>query len=296
MSVLNFLTPGAIPQEEFDAIEIEVHDAAPGVLMLVGQGGNIGISYGEDSVFMVDTQFGQLTEKILAAIKTRTAKPVQLVLNTHWHGDHVGGNSNFSKRGALIVAHERAHARLSVDQFLGAFGRKVPAAPKEAIPVITFTETISFNWNGDVIEVFHAPEAHTDGDAIVHFHKANVILMGDTYFNGMYPFIDVDTGGSIDGMIAVADAVLARCDDNTKVIPGHGPLSNRSELQGYREMMVAVRDAVTKLVGVGKSREEIIAAKPTAALDAVWDGGVLDPDTYVGHIYDSVTATSEMLR
>ena len=296
MSVLNFLTPGAIPQEEFDAIKIEIHDAAPSVLMLVGQGGNIGVSFGEDSVFMVDTQFGQLTEKILAAIRTRTAKPVQVVLNTHWHGDHVGGNGNLSERGALIVAHEKAHARLSVDQFLGAFERRVPAVSTEAVPAITFTENISFNWNGDMIEVFHAPEAHTDGDAIVHFHKANVIHMGDTYFNGMYPFIDVDTGGSIDGMIAVADAVLARCDENTKVIPGHGPLSDRSELQGYREMMATVREAVKKLIGAGKSREEIIAAKPTAALDAVWDGGVLDPDTYVGHIFDSVKATSAQLR
>ena len=290
MSVLNFLAPGAIPQEEFDAIKIEIHEAAPGVLMLVGQGGNIGISYGEDSVFMVDTQFGQLTEKILAAIRTRTDKPVQVVLKTHWHGDHVGGNGNFSARGALIVAHERAHARLSIDQFLGAFGQKIPAAPEEALPVITFKENISFIWNRDIIEVFHAPEAHTD--AIVHFHKANVIHMGDTYFNGMYPFIDVDTGGSIDGMIAIADAVLARCDDNAKIIPGHRPLSNRSELHAYRKMMVTVRDAVTKWVDVGKSREEIIAAKPTAALDGVWDGGVLDPDTYVGHIYDSLTKTS----
>ncbi len=292
MSVLNFLAPGAIPQEEFDAIKIEIHEAAPGVLMLVGQGGNIGISYGEDSVFMVDTQFGQLTEKILAAIRTRTDKPVQVVLNTHWHGDHVGGNGNFSARGALIVAHERAHARLSIDQFLGAFGSKVPAAPKGALPVITFTENISFHWNGDTIEIFHAPEAHTDGDVIVHFHEANVIHMGDTYFNGMYPFIDVDTGGSIDGMVAVADAVLARCDENTRVIPGHGPLSNQYELQVYREMMATVREAVAKLMREGKSREEVIAAKPTAALDAAWDGGVLDPDTYVGHIYNSLTGTS----
>ncbi len=292
MSVLNFLTPGAIPQEEFNAIEIEVHEVAPGILMLVGQGGNIGVSYGEDPVFMVDAQFGQLTEKILAAINTRTAKPVQFVLNTHWHGDHVGGNENFSARGALIMAHEKVHARLSVDQFLGAFGSKVPAAPKGTLPVITFTENISFHWNGDTIEIFHAPEAHTDGDVIVHFHKANVIHMGDTYFNGMYPFIDVDTGGSIDGMVAVADAVLARCDENTRVIPGHGPLSNQSELQAYREMMATVREAVAKLMREGKSREEVIAAKPTAALDAAWDGGVLDPDTYVGHIYNSLTGTS----
>ena len=182
MSVLNFLAPGAVPQEKFDAIKIEIHEAAPGVLMLVGQGGNIGISYGEDSVFMVDTQFGQLTDKIPAAIKTRTDKPVQIVLNTHWHGDHVGGNGKFSAMGALIVAHEQAHARLSVDQFLGAFGEKVPAAPKEALPVITFTESISFNWNGDTIEVFHAPEVHTDGDAIVSFHKANVIHIGGYLF------------------------------------------------------------------------------------------------------------------
>ena len=292
MSVLNFLTPGAIPQEEFDAIEIEIHEVAPGILMLVGQGGNIGVSYGEDPVFMVDAQFGQLTEKILAAIKTRTAKSVQFVLNTHWHGDHVGGNENFSAKGALIMAHEKVHARLSVDQFLGAFGSKVPAAPKGALPVITFTENISFHWNGDTIEIFHAPEAHTDGDVIVHFHKANVIHMGDTYFNGMYPFIDVDTGGSIDGMVAVADAVLARCDENTRVIPGHGPLSNQSELKAYREMMAIVREAVAKLIREDKSREEIIAAKPTAALDAAWDGGVLDPDTYVGHIYNSLTGTS----
>ena len=292
MSVLNFLAPGAIPQEEFDAIKIEIHEAAPGVLMLVGQGGNIGISYGEDSVFMVDTQFGQLTEKILAAIRTRTDKPVQVVLNTHWHGDHVGGNENFSAKGALIMGHEKVHARLSIDQFLGAFGSKVPAAPKGALPVITFTENISFHWNGDTIEIFYAPEAHTDGDVIVHFHKANVIHMGDTYFNGMYPFIDVDTGGSIDGMVAVADAVLARCDENTRVIPGHGPLSNQSELQAYREMMATVREAVAKLIREDKSREEIIAAKPTAALDTAWDGGVLDPDTYVGHIYNSLTGTS----
>lgn len=292
MSVLNFLTPGAIAQEEFDATEIEVQEAAPGILMLIGQGGNIGVSYGEDATFMVDDQFAPLTEKILAAIKTRTDHPVQFVLNTHWHGDHVGGNENLGKRGAVVVAHENVRARLSVDQVLGAFGRKVPAAPKDALPVITFTEGMSFYWNGDTIEVFHVPDAHTDGDAVVHFREGNVIHMGDTYFNGMYPFIDVDSGGSVEGMIAVADEVLARSDENTKIIPGHGPLSGKAELQAYRDMIATVRDAVLALIQEGKSQEEVITAKPTASIDADWAGGVLEPDTFVGHVYTSLTKTT----
>ncbi len=292
MSVLNFLTPGAIAQEEFDAIEIEIQEAAPGILMLVGQGGNIGVSYGEDATFMIDDQFAPLTEKILAAIATRTDQSVQFVLNTHWHGDHVGGNENLGKQGAIIVAHENVRARLSVDQVLGAFGRKVPAAPKEALPVVTFTEEMTFYWNGDTIEIFHAPDAHTDGDAIVHFLKGNVIHMGDTYFNGMYPFIDVDSGGSVDGVIAVAEEVLARSNESTKIIPGHGPLSNQSELEAYRDMLVTVRNAVSALIQEGKSQEEAIAAKPTASIDADWVGGVLEPDVFVGHVYTSLTETT----
>lgn len=293
MSVLNFLTPGAIAQEEFDAINIEIHDVAPGVLMLVGQGGNIGVSYGEDATFMVDDQFAPLTDKILAAIATRTDHPVQFVLNTHWHGDHVGGNENLGKRGAMILAHENVRARLSVDQVLGAFGQKVPAAPKAALPVATFSKEMTLYLNGEVIEIFHAPAAHTDGDAIIHFHTGNVIHMGDTYFNGMYPFIDVDTGGSVDGMIAVAEEVLARSNERTKIIPGHGPLSNQSELQASRDMLVTVRDSVYALIQQGRSSKEVIAAKPTALLDANWDGGVLEPDAFVGHVFTSLTQVSD---
>lgn len=289
MSALKFLVPGEISQEEFDAINIEIYDVAPGVLMLVGLGGNIGVSFGEDATFMIDGQYGPLTEKIFAAIATRTNKPVRFVLNTHWHLDHVAANESLVHHGVTILAHENVRTRLSVDQVLPAFGQTVPAMPEKALPSVTFTEDMSLYWNGDMIEIFHAPGAHTDGDTVVHFSKGNVIHMSDTYFNGMYPLIDIDCGGSINGMIAVAEEVLARSNESTKIIPGHGPLSNQSELEAYRDMLAMVRDAVLTLIQEGRSQEEAIAAKPTASMDADWGGGVLVPDVFVGHVYTSLT-------
>ncbi len=292
MSALKFLVPGEISQEEFDAVDIEIYDVAPGILMLVGLGGNIGVSFGEDATFMIDGQFGPLTEKIFAAIATHTDKPVRFVLNTHWHLDHVAANESLVNHGVTILAHENVRTRLSVDQVLPAFGQIVPATPQKALPSVTFTEDMSLYWNGDTIEIFHAPGAHTDGDTIVHFCEGNVIHMSDTYFNGMYPLIDIDCGGSIDGTIAVTEEVLARSDENTKIIPGHGPLSNQSELEAYRDMLVMVRDAVSALIQEGKSQEEAVAAKPTASMDADWGGGVLEPDVFVGHVYTSLTETT----
>ena len=292
MSALKFLVPGEISQEEFDAINIEIYDVAPGVLMLVGLGGNIGVSFGEDATFMIDGQYGPLTEKIFAAIETRTNKPVRFVLNTHWHLDHVAANESLVHHGVTILAHENVRTRLSVDQVLPAFGQTVPAMPQKALPSVTFTEDMSLYWNGDTIEIFHAPGAHTDGDTVVHFSKSNVIHMSDTYFNGMYPLIDIDCGGSIDGMIAVVEEVLVRSNASTKIIPGHGPLSDQSELEAYRDMLVMVRDAVSSLIQKGRSQEEAIAAKPTASIDADWGGGVLEPDVFVGHVYTSLTETT----
>ncbi len=292
MSALKFLVPGEISREEFDAVNIEVHDVAPGVLMLVGLGGNIGVSYGEDVTFMVDGQFGPLTEKIFAAIATRTRKPVQFVLNTHWHLDHVAANESLADHGVTILAHEHVRTRLSVEQVLPAFGQTVPARSEKALPSVTFTGDMSLHWNGDLVEIFHAPNAHTDGDTLVHFHEGNVIHMSDTYFNGMYPLIDIDCGGSVDGMIAVAEEVLVRSNQSTKIIPGHGPLSNQSELAAYRDMLVMVREAVAALIQDGKSQAETVAARPTAPLDAHWAGGVLEPDTFVTHIYGCLTKST----
>ena len=286
--ILAGTTPAALAQQNFDNVQIEVVDVAEGVYMLVGSGGNIGVSAGDDGVFVIDDQYAPLTEKILAAIGTVSDQPVRFVVNTHWHGDHTGGNENMGAAGAVVVAHENVRARMSVDQFIEAFGRTVPASPPGALPVITFTNALTFHWNGDDLHTFHVEHAHTDGDAIIHFKASNVVHMGDTYFNGMYPFIDVSSGGGIDGMIAAADKVLAMIDDQTKIIPGHGPLSNKAELTAYRDMLATARGHIHALVSQGKSKEETVAAKPTSTLDAQWGGGFMQPDVWVGLVYDSL--------
>lgn len=292
MSVTKFLVPSASAQDVFTAVEIEVVDVAANVQMLIGEGGNIGVSSGPDGVLLVDTQFAPLTGKILSAVKTRTDGPLKFVVNTHWHLDHVGGNENMKAHGAVIAAHLNARKRMSTDQFMGAVGSTVPALPPGALPEITFTRRLTFYWNSDNIRIFHIANAHTDGDAIVHFGRANVVHMGDTYFNGMYPFVDVDTGGTIDGMIAVADEVLALSNVGTRIIPGHGALSNRGELLTYRNMMSGIREAVVDLIARGHSREAVIAARPSARYDEVWGGGLLDADTFVGHVFNSLMGHS----
>ena len=288
MSVAKFLVPSDSAQEMFADVEIHIVDATPNVLMLIGEGGNIGVSFGSDGVLMVDAQFAPLTERILAAVRTRTKGPLKLLVNTHWHQDHVGGNENMKAQGAVIAAHRNTRSRMSTEQFMGAVGSRVPASPTAALPDITFTNTLTYHWNGEQVSIFHAANAHTDGDVIVHFGEANVVQMGDTYFNGMYPFIDVDTGGSIDGMIAVADRVLALSDEATRIIPGHGALSDRTELLACRNMLSGIRDAVANLIAEGYSKEAIIAARPAARYDAAWGGGLLDADTFIGHVTNSL--------
>src|SRR6185503_12175274 len=195
-------------QQDFSKVEVKSQKVAEGLYMLQGAGGNIGLSVGADAAFLVDDQYAPLTPKITAAVKALTDKPIKFVLNTHWHGDHTGGNENLGTAGTLIVAHDNVYRRMSTEQFITFFNEKVAASPKVALPVITFNDTLTFHLNGDDLHAFHVPPAHTDGDSIVHFRKADVIHMGDTFFNGMYPFIDVDSGGGIEGMIGAADKVL----------------------------------------------------------------------------------------
>jgi cyclase len=270
-------------------VTIKIEKAGEGVHMLTGAGGNIGVSVGKDGVFLVDDQYAPLTPKILEALKTLDPRAPRFVLNTHWHGDHSGGNENMGQAGALLVAHDNVRLRMTQEHFLAAFNSKVPPAAPGALPVVTYGATVTFHINGEEIHAFHVPPAHTDGDSIVHFKKANVIHGGDTFFNGMYPFIDVTTGGNIDGMIAAADKVLAMAKADTKIIPGHGPLASKADLQAYRDMLAGVRSAVKPLVDAKKTLDEVKAAKPLAPFDAKWGGGFLKADVFTGIVYESLT-------
>lgn len=282
------LTGAAAAQDAPRDVEIRVAQVRDNIHVLYGQGGNIGISIGKDGVFMIDDQFAPLTGKILEAVATLTDKPVKFLVNTHWHFDHTGGNENFGKEGALIVAHENVRTLMSAEQVIEAFGQTVPAAPPEALPVITFTDSMTFHWNEDEVKVTHVLPAHTDGDSFVHFVNDNVIHAGDLYFNGMYPFIDAEHGGSIDGMIAATSRILRLADDDTRIIPGHGEVSGVRELRTFREMLRTVRDNIQLQIAAGKTKEEIIAAKPTAQFDEAWGGGFLQPDQWVGIVIDSL--------
>ena len=257
--------------------------------MLKGRGGNIGVSAGDDGVLLIDDQYAPLTAKIRAAVGQISDKPIRFVLNTHWHGDHTGGNENLGQAGALVVAHENVRARMSIEQFMDFFDRAVPASPGGALPVVTFTDTVTFHLNGEEIRAFHVSSAHTDGDSMIHFPRANVLHAGDVYFNGVYPFIDVGSGGSVDGLIAAVERALALANDETKIIPGHGPLSGRKELVAYRDMLSAIRDGIAPMVAAGRSVEEIRAAEPTASFDERWGGGWISPDDFVSFVYDSLS-------
>jgi glyoxylase-like metal-dependent hydrolase (beta-lactamase superfamily II) len=280
----------AVAQQAGEVV-IEATRVAGNVYMITGQGGNIGLSVGEDGAFLIDDQFAPLTERILATVAEHTPQPVRFVVNTHWHLDHTGGNENLGKAGAIIVAHENVRRRMSTEQFIAAFNTTVPASPPAALPVITFTDSVTFYWNDDEVRVIHVEPAHTDGDSIIHFRKANVIHMGDLYFSGMYPFIDVGREGSLAGMIKAVDRGLKLANDRTKIIPGHGPLSGVGELRAYRRMLRTVHDRVTKLIDEGRTRDQVIAARPTHDLDAEWGRGFMKPDQWVGIVYDGMVSS-----
>lgn len=285
--VLALVAAPVLAQQDFSKVEVKAEKVAEGIYMLTGSGGNMGLSVGKSGTYLIDDQYAPLTDKILAAIRAITPDPVRFVVNTHWHGDHTGGNENMGKAGAILVAHENVRQRMSAGQFASA-ARQIPPSPEGALPVVTFTDAVTFHWNGDEIRVYHVPPAHTDGDSIVHFVKADVVHMGDVFFNGGYPFIDTSSGGRVDGVIEAVDRVLAGIGEGTRIIPGHGPLARKADLQAYRDVVKAARDRIAKLKAEGKSRDEVIATKPTADLDAKWGTGFMKGDSFVGLAYDSL--------
>lgn len=267
----------AAAQQDFSKVEVRAERLAPTMWMLTGAGGNLGLSAGEDAVFLVDDQYAPLTEKIAAAIAQVSPKPVRFVLNTHWHGDHVGGNEKLGRAGAVIVAHDNTRKRLSTEQFLEMWRATVKPLPKAGLPVVTFSRDTTFHLNGEEIRAFHVPRAHTDGDVIVHFAGSDVIHMGDVFWNRLYPLIDTGSGGTIDGMVAAVDRALALAGPGTRIIPGHGPLATRDELAAYREMLATIGSRIKAMIREGKKLEEIVEANPTADFDAVWGKGFIPP-------------------
>ena len=274
-------TWAAAQNQDFSKVEIRATKLTESTYMLTGAGGNLGLSVGEDAVFLIDDQFAPLTDKINAAIAKITPKPVRFVLNTHWHFDHTGGNENYGNAGALIVAHENVRKRMGTDQFIEFLRMNTQPSPKPALPVVTFAGAMSFHINGEEIRAIHVPRAHTDGDSIVHFLGSDVIHMGDVYFNGFYPFIDTASGGTIDGVVAACDQVLGIATDRTKIIPGHGPLATKADLQAYRDVLAAASSRIKKLIAEGRKLEEIVAAAPMKDYDEKWGKGFIAAPKFV---------------
>ena len=290
------IATAAVPasaQRDFSSVEIKVERLAPGVAVLTGAGGNIGLSYGGDGNVLVDDQFAPLTDKIAAAVRTLDADPVRFVINTHWHGDHTGGNENFGKAGAVIMAHHNVRKRMSSEQVMREIGQTVPASPAGALPMVTFGDGVTLHLNGDTLHIIHVSNAHTDGDSLVHWQKADVLHMGDTFFHKMsFPFLDLSSGGSIDGAIAAANRGLELAGPATKIIPGHGPMATRRDLEAYRAMLVDIRTKVAAGIAAGQSLEQIQATRPAAPYAApagpVAAEGFIKPDQFVEAVYKSL--------
>ena len=274
-------------QQDFSKVEIKVSKVAGTVYMLQGSGGNIGVSAGDDGIVIVDDQYAPLAPKIRAALATITNKPIKFILNTHYHGDHTGGNAEFSKDGT-IIAHENVRKRLQIDTVV--MGRAVPPAPKEALPIVTFNDRATVHVNGEDIRAIHMPHGHTDGDAVIWFTQSNVVHMGDDFFNGTFPFVDMDNGGSVRGMAANVESVVSQIRDDTKVIAGHGPLGDRNSLRAFAEMLRGSLAAVDTAMKSGKTFDQIKSEKVLAPWEK-WGGGFFTTDRWAETLYRELGGT-----
>jgi glyoxylase-like metal-dependent hydrolase (beta-lactamase superfamily II) len=276
-------------QTDYSKVQIETVKLAPNFYVLNGSGGAIGVLTGPDGVLMVDSQFAPLTEKIVAAVKQVSNAPIKFLINTHVHGDHTGGNENLGKMGVTIFAREELRNRLA-HPAPGASGAPGTPAPAAALPVITYSSPLTFHMDGEDVEAIPIPKAHTDGDTLVRFKNANVIMIGDYFRSLGYPNIDRANGGSLNGMLAGLDTAIKLCDANTKVVPGHGAIVDRNGLIAHRDMIIAIRDKIAPMVSSGKTLDEVMASKPTAAFDAKVPGGDTTIQRFVGQVYAELKA------
>ena len=252
---------GQAQQQDFSAVQIKTHQVAGNVYYLEGQGGNVGLLVGDDGVLMIDDQFAPLSEKLLAAIKALSDKPIRLLVNTHVHGDHTGGNENFGKLGIDIVAHDNVRVRLARGVNNG------PPSPAVALPVVTYGDKMTLHLNGETVTIGKLPPSHTDGDSYIHFAKADIIHTGDSFRTVGYPGVDFNNGGSVKGTIEALQALYDLAGPNTKILPGHGVVVSRAEVAAFRDLTVELQKRFTDLVKQGMTLEQVVAAKPTADLD-----------------------------
>jgi glyoxylase-like metal-dependent hydrolase (beta-lactamase superfamily II) len=276
-----------------EKVELKTSKVAGSVSMIEGvngfAGGNVGVSVGDDGMFVIDDELLAMSPKLRAALAALSTEPVRFVINTHWHFDHTGGNATLGKAGAILIAHDNVRKRLSVGQFVEALNLTIPPAKKEALPVVTFAEDVTLHLNGDEIHAVHVPPSHTDGDVVVYFQNANVLHMGDVYVSQWYPIVDTASGGSYEGFITAVDRALRLCNDKTRIIPGHGPITGRHELEAWRNMIVEIKTRIAKLVAARKTLEQVKAAKPTESFDAKYGGGFIKPDQLVETVYKALT-------
>ena len=269
--------------QDFDAVEIKATHVRGNIYMLEGSGGNIGVSIGADGILMVDDQFAPLAEKIKKALTDLGGGKLHFLLNTHWHGDHTGGNEIFGK-STTIIAHENVRARLTTEQT--SFGRTIPAKSKDGWPVITLDKSLSIHFNGENIEVIHYPHGHTDGDIVIFFSESNVVHMGDVFFSGLFPYVDLEHGGNVKNLTESVGTIISRLPDNVKIIPGHGPLSTLDDLKEYHRMLKATSDLVQRKMQEGKTLDQI----KQQGLPDEWDGwswGFISAERWIETIFQS---------
>ncbi|TKD56568.1 MBL fold metallo-hydrolase [Flavobacterium sp. ASW18X] len=277
----------AMAQRDFSDVEITSEQLSANVYALFGAGGNIGLAIGETEAFVIDDQFGPLTDKIIAHVKTITEKPIKFVLNTHWHGDHTGGNLNLAATGAVIIAHKNVRVRMGTKQNRGE-GRITEASPEKALPVITFDKDLNLHLgNGSVMHAIAVNNAHTDGDVFYYFPEENVLHMGDNFFSGRYPYIDINSGGDIDGLIANVTMALGMVDSTTKIIPGHGPVSNKEDLESYKYVLLTLRKRIVDARNSGKSLEQVQKMNLSKEWDATHGQGFINAEKIVMFIYNT---------
>ena len=283
--ILSLSTPLAAQDSE---VKIQRITVTHNISMLLGKGGNIGLFTGADGTFLIDDQFAPLTGKILAAVKEAGGDTPRFLMNTHYHFDHTGGNENLGKAGSLIIAHDNVRKLMSIETVLKAFNATIPAQPKDALPVITFGQDLSLHFNDETIHAMHIPNAHTSGDSVIFFEGANVVHAGDIMFNGMFPFIDSDHGGSLKGMIDAVGKLLSLVDDDTRIIPGHGPLASKADLKAYHGMLFTAYQRLSQLKAEGNDLEAIVAAEPLADLEKNWASPLYSTADWIGIVYPGI--------